>query len=38
VVATAIANAVADATGVRFTRLPLSSERVLRALLQTNAR
>lgn len=33
VVAAAIANAVTDATGVRFTRLPLSSERVLRALL-----
>jgi CO/xanthine dehydrogenase Mo-binding subunit len=33
VVAAAIANAVAAATGVRFTQLPLSSERVLRGML-----
>jgi len=37
VVAAAIANAVTDATGVRFTKLPLSSERVLRALLSAPA-
>jgi CO/xanthine dehydrogenase Mo-binding subunit len=33
VVAAAIANAVADATGIRFTKLPMSSERVLLAML-----
>jgi CO/xanthine dehydrogenase Mo-binding subunit len=33
VVAAAIANAVADATGIRFKKLPLSSERVLRAMM-----
>lgn len=33
VVAAAIANAVTAATGVRFNRLPLSSERVLRGML-----
>jgi CO/xanthine dehydrogenase Mo-binding subunit len=33
VVAAAIANAVTDATGVRFTQLPLSSERVLRGMV-----
>jgi CO/xanthine dehydrogenase Mo-binding subunit len=37
VVAAAIANAVTDATGVRFAKLPLSSERVLRALLSAPA-
>ena len=35
VVAAAIANAVTAATGLRFNRLPLSSERVLRAMLET---
>jgi CO/xanthine dehydrogenase Mo-binding subunit len=33
VVAAAIANAVTDATGVRFKQLPLSSERVLRGIV-----
>ena len=33
-VAAAIANAVADATGVRLRRLPMTGERVLRALLR----
>lgn len=32
-VAAAIANAVAEATGCRFTRLPLTPERVLRAMI-----
>ena len=35
VVAAAIANAVTAATGVRFSRLPLSSERVLRGMLSS---
>jgi len=35
VVTAAIANAVTDATGMRFTRLPLSSERVLLGMLSS---
>ena len=34
VVAAAIANAVTDATGVRLTRLPLTPERVLKAMME----
>jgi CO/xanthine dehydrogenase Mo-binding subunit len=36
-VAAAIANAVADATGVRLRQLPLSAERVLRGVLESEA-
>ncbi|HEX2115626.1 MAG TPA: molybdopterin cofactor-binding domain-containing protein, partial [Alphaproteobacteria bacterium] len=34
VVAAAIANAVADATGVRIRQLPMTPERILRAMLE----
>ena len=34
-VAPALANAVRDATGVRFTALPLSADRIYRALSET---
>jgi CO/xanthine dehydrogenase Mo-binding subunit len=38
VVAAAIANAVTDATGIRFKQLPLSSERVLFGMLSSSSR
>ena len=37
-VAAAIANAVADAAGIRLRQLPMTGERVLRALLESGAR
>jgi CO/xanthine dehydrogenase Mo-binding subunit len=37
VVAAAVANAIADATGARVTQLPLTPERVLRAVLAGRA-